>query len=177
MMMLAIAGCNHENLELIDLNGRQIDPLQATDAKAIVFLFTRTDCPISNRYAPEVGRLDEKFSPRGVKFYLVYPNPDATAESIRKHLDEYGYKCAALRDSDHALVQRTAATVTPEAAVFDDQGKMVYRGRIDDRAPKFGVLREPSTHDLEDALEETLAGRPVEVATTRAVGCYISDLK
>src|SRR5258706_7607896 len=46
------------------------------DEKTIVCLFTRTDCPISNSYAPEMRRIHEKFSPRGVAFYLVYPDPD-----------------------------------------------------------------------------------------------------
>src|SRR5689334_201117 len=45
---------------------------KTAEAKLIVCLFTRTDCPISNSYAPEVRRMYEKFSPRGVAFYLVY---------------------------------------------------------------------------------------------------------
>src|SRR5258705_11944192 len=44
--------------------------------KVVVCLFTRTDCPVSNSYAPEVRRIYEKFSPRGGGFYLVYPDPD-----------------------------------------------------------------------------------------------------
>src|SRR5262245_62043492 len=41
----------------LDLEGHRIHPFQADDAKAIVFLFVNADCPISNRYAPEVRRL------------------------------------------------------------------------------------------------------------------------
>ena len=41
--------------------------------KAVVLLFARTDCPVSNRYAPDLQRLYEKFAPQGIDFRLVYP--------------------------------------------------------------------------------------------------------
>jgi hypothetical protein len=40
-----------------------------------VLVFVRTDCPISNRYAPELRRLQDRFAPRGMAFWLVYPDP------------------------------------------------------------------------------------------------------
>ena len=52
-------------VQLLDLDAQAIDPFdlpQNEAAKGSVFLFTKTDCPISNRYAPEVGRLVEEFS-------------------------------------------------------------------------------------------------------------------
>ena len=56
------------------LSGAPLDALRApAGTKAIVFLFTSTDCPISNRYAPEVRRIAEAFGPKGVVFRLVYP--------------------------------------------------------------------------------------------------------
>src|SRR5213078_2580415 len=48
---------------------------RAEAKKLFVCLFTRTDCPVSNSYAPPVRRMYEKFSPLGVGFYLVYPDP------------------------------------------------------------------------------------------------------
>lgn len=166
-------------LQLLDLKGRQVQPLDATDAKATVFLFIRTDCPISNRYAPEVRRLYEKFASRGVTFWLVYPDGDESVETIRKHLKEYEYHLGVLRDAQHTLVKMTGVRVTPETAVFVPQEagqRMVYRGRIDDRFVAFGKTRPaPTAHDLEQLLEAILRGRPVPSRTTPAIGCFISD--
>ena len=39
-----------------------IQPLQNVRSKAVVFLFVETSCPISNRYAPEIKRLYEKYN-------------------------------------------------------------------------------------------------------------------
>jgi len=148
------------------------------DARWIVCLFTRTDCPISNSYAPEVRRIYEKFSPRGVSFYLVYPDPDESPKLIEKHLKEYSYPFPALRDPKHELVKIAEAKITPEAAVFDASGKLLYRGRIDDRYVDFGKMRAAATQkDLETALEAILSGKPAPTAGGPAIGCFIADVK
>jgi hypothetical protein len=165
------------SVRLKDLDGRAVAPLEATDARAVVFIFIRTDCPISNRYAPEVRRLFEKFARLGVKFWLVYPDPDESSRVVRKHVKQYGYRASALRDPEHLLVKVTGAEVTPEAVVFA-AGKNVYRGRIDDRYIDFGKMRRaPTTHDLEEVLEAILEGRTIATKAAPAIGCFISDLR
>src|SRR5436190_3763064 len=62
--------------QALDLDGRPVDPLAATNAAATVLIFVGCECPISNRYAPELRRLHDKFSPRGVRFWMVYPDAD-----------------------------------------------------------------------------------------------------
>jgi hypothetical protein len=174
MTLMAIAATlGQVQAGVLDLEGRAASPL-AIKASATVLLFVRIDCPISNRYAPEVHRLHDEFAPRGVTFWLVYPDEDEPVPAIRRHIEEYGYRFDALRDTKHELVKRTGATVTPEVAVFDASGRQVYRGRIDDRYVDFGKTRpEPTVRDLRDALTAVLEGRTVEVATTKAVGCFI----
>lgn len=164
---------------LLDLDGRPADPWKDPGARIIVFLFVRTDCPISNRYAPEVIRLREAFAPKGVRFWMIYPDPDETVAEIRHHLEEYRFGAGALRDTRHALVKTAGARVTPQGAVFV-RGKsgaaMVYSGRIDDRYAELGRMRpEATTHDLEDAIRAALAGRTT-ARRTRAIGCDIPEL-
>ena len=160
------------------LSGAPVDALQApAGTKAIVFVFTSTDCPISNRYAPEVQRVVGQFSSKSVVFRLIYPNPADQAGAIREHMAAFSYEGAleALRDPAHTLVKFTKATMTPEAVVVAG-GRVVYRGRIDDRYVDLGVERpSPTVHDLADALAAVLAGKPVPHATTQAVGCFIAD--
>jgi hypothetical protein len=155
-----------------------VDPFAApAGTRAIVFLFTSTDCPISNRYAPEVRRLAASFGTQGVVFRLVYPNPAEATAAIRQHMAAFGYRGAAeaFRDPDHVLVKAAGATVTPEAAVFAG-GKLVYHGRIDDRYVDLGLERPAATtRDLADALTAVIAGKPVHPSSTQAVGCFIAD--
>ena len=140
-----------------------------------VFVFTTTDCPIANRYAPEIQRLAKDFEGRA-RFVLVYPVATDTPEAIRAHVEKFGYALDTIRDTRQELVKRTGVTVTPEVAVVD-RDRLLYRGRIDDRYVDFGKDRpQPTKRDLRDALEAIAAARPVAVKETRAVGCFLSDL-
>ena len=162
--------------QALDLEGHPVDPLHRS-APVVVLLFVRSDCPISNGYAPEIRRLYERFAPRGAAFWMVYPDPQTSADDVRRHVAEYQYPGRVLRDPQQVLVRLARAEVTPEAAVFTG-GRLLYHGRIDDRYLDFGRTRSaPTTHDLDAALEATLAGRPLRAASTRAVGCFLSDLR
>ena len=150
-----------------------IDWLGDRGQKATVLLFTRTDCPIANRYAPEVQALAERYAGRGVEFVLVYPEAGVSEAEFGRHAREYGYRVPVVADPDHRYVRAARAKVTPEAAVFR-QGKLVYRGRIDDRYVRWGTPRgEPTRRDLVAALDAVLAGRPVDRKETKTIGCAI----
>jgi len=160
----------------VDLDGRAIDPFANSDAKAIVLIFVSTDCPIANRYAPEIQRLDAPYRPQKVAFWLVYADPTEGPQKVRKHLKEYRHQTPALRDPHHRLVDLSGAKKTPDAAVFAPGKKRVYLGRIDDRYTDYGKSRNSaSQHNLSDAIDAVLAGQPVKVAATETIGCYIPD--
>jgi hypothetical protein len=159
----------------LDLAGKPVDLLGQITNKAVVLIFVSRDCPISNRYAPEIRRLQSKFAPKGIKFWLIYPNADESANAIRQHTNDYQLSCAVLRDPQHALVKQANATITPEAVVFSPGGKAVYRGRIDNRYVVLGKERlEATQHDLDDVLQALVDGKPIP-ASQPAIGCYIAD--
>lgn len=161
----------------VDLAGKPVDPLKESGGKVVVLVFVRTDCPVSNRYAPTIQNLSATHA-ENAAFWLVYPDKAETAELIRKHDEEYGYKIPALRDPEKVLVKESQAQITPEAAVFDARGQLVYHGRIDNLYVDIGRARTvATTHELEDAIAAAAGGRKPAVSTTHAVGCYISDLE
>jgi hypothetical protein len=175
------SGATPAGPSLLDLDGRSVDPFDAPGAKALVFVFLAEECPIANRYAPEIRRLHETFAPQGASFRLVYADRKADAAALRRHRADFGLNLPALRDPEHALVRRAEVQVTPEAAVFlprPDGPALVYHGRIDDRFAAVGRARPaPTTHDLKDALQAVLEGRPVPRASAPAVGCFLADLR
>lgn len=165
-------------LRLEDPTGQPVDPFSAKDLKVRVFLFTSTECPISNRYAPEIERIYRAYAEQSVGFWLVYPDPRDTPEMIKAHLQDYGYSLAALLDRQQKLVAMTGATVTPEVAVYDTAERLAYRGRIDNLFEDFGLRRAQATsHELIVSLDRLLAGQSVDPARTQAVGCFISDFR
>lgn len=160
-----------------DLNGRPIDRLAPAGSRAVVLFFTASDCPISNRYIPQIEDLDRTLGPDGVRFWWVYPNPEDTAAVVRRHEAEFHIEGQAVLDTDQRLTRMAHATITPEVAVFvPDEASLreVYHGRIDDRYLALGQERPRATrHDLEDAIRAVLAGQTVPAPGGPTVGCSI----
>jgi hypothetical protein len=162
---------------------QQLNPFDThASNEPFVLIFTRVDCPISNRYAPLVNELTTKYAnptdgrPR-VPFYLVYPNPTLNEERRAQHLTEYEYRAQALWDPDQIFVARAHASVTPEAALFDSRGTLRYHGQIDNQHVDYGTYRPEATmHPLVEAIEAVLTGNIPAVHYAPAVGCLISDL-
>ena len=159
---------------LTDVKGKQHAPFKSDKTKAVVFVFMLRDCPVSNVYAPELTRIHKEYSAKGVALYLVHPDRDTNAKSAIAHAKEYKLIAPVVLDHDHKLTRLAGAEVTPEAAVFDAKGRLVYRGRIDNLYAGFGKKRfKPTKRDLRDTLDAMLAGERLSKRTTEAVGCYI----
>ena len=177
-VLLCLAGSDADSgTRVLTLDGAPANPFAGTPA-ARVLLFVRTDCPITNRYAPELQRLFSEFSSRQVTFWLVYADHTGSAAEIRKQVADYRLPGNPVLDPQHTLVARAQATVAPEAAVFDSAGRLRYHGRIDNKWVDAGKSRPaPTVHDLENAIGAVLAGKPVAVPATKAIGCALSDVE
>lgn len=167
----------------VRFSGRQItdvkdeDPWVAARGKVVVLIFVRTDCPIANRYTPEIQRLRDAHV-ADAAFWMVYPDKKETAEAIREHQREFRLTLPVLRDADRRLIKRAEVSVTPEAAVFDARGRLVYHGRIDNWFEDIGRARPvPTTHELAEAITAAISGHPQTLPSAPAVGCYLSDLQ
>jgi hypothetical protein len=160
-----------------DLNGHPVEQIAPPGAKAVVLFFAASDCPISNRYIPEIERLDREFAPQGVHFWWVYPNPGDTTAVVRRHDEQFDLHADAVLDTEQRLTRMAHATITPEVAVFISTAeglREVYRGRIDNRYVALGRERPAATrHDLEMAIRAVLANRTVPKPGGPAVGCSI----
>jgi len=162
-------------IALSDVDGRSFSVANAK-SKATVLLFVAHDCPISNFYAPEISRLAADYSPRKVRFFVVYAEEDLSATSARKHAKSYGFHVPLVMDNKLRLSHSVGATVTPQAAVFAPDGKRLYLGRIDNRFLDYGKKRpQPTQRDLRVALDAVLSNKAVPKATTTAVGCFIPE--
>ena len=73
------------------------------------------------------------------------------------------------KDPANKIADRLGATVTPEVYLLDANNKLIYRGRIDNAKDAAQV----NSSEVRDAIEATLAGKPVAKTTATAFGCTI----
>src|SRR6266540_3049453 len=162
------------DFDLLEAAGRRHTAREWKDARAVALFFIAAECPISNRYAPEINRIVADYATRGVAFYGVHSDQDVGAEASRRHARDYGFDFPVLLDPAQTLANQTGVTLTPTAVILSPAGELLYRGRIDNRYLDFGKYRAAGVKpDLRLALDAVIAGKPVAEKYTKAIGCAL----
>ncbi|MEA2552003.1 MAG: hypothetical protein QOJ65_179 [Fimbriimonadaceae bacterium] len=147
--------------------------LSLTERRVDCAVYLLKDCPIANTYAPELKRIVKVYSAKGVRFRLVFEDPDVSVGQARKHAREYGFYVPVSIDKDREEARRLDVSASP-TVVVTKAGEVLYQGRIDNMYASVGRRRpKPTSHDLRSALDAVLAGRAVREKRTEAIGCRL----
>jgi hypothetical protein len=158
-----------------DAEGRPV-PLDVPKGGALAIVFLSAECPIANAKSPTLDAIAHAFPAERFRLVGVFVDPDLTRARLAAHAAEYHLTFPVARDPGLALARHFKATVTPEAFVLDDAGRVRYRGRIDDAfAARAKRNAAPRTHELRDAVAAVLDGRPVDRPEVKAVGCPLPE--
>jgi len=139
---------------------------------ATVVVFLSSTCPISRSYLPMLGRLHRAAALRHVRVLGILVNSDEASKR------EFRAEFPVIAENSHPTVGTLRGcldpTHVPEAFVIDSDGRLCYRGRIDDHYIDVGRRRQKATRrDLARAINEVLGGRSRELTRTLPVGCLL----
>jgi peroxiredoxin len=154
---------------LPDADGKQHSLASLKGKSGTLILFVATKCPVSNAYNARMQKLAEDYRAKGVNVVGINSNSTEPAAEVKQHAAEKGLTFTMLKDGGNVVADRFDAQVTPEAYLLDASGKLVYRGRIDNSRNGDSI----TSTELRDAIEATLAGKPVEKSEVKAFGCSI----
>jgi peroxiredoxin len=154
---------------LPDADGNQHTLASLKGKSGTLILFVATECPVSNAYNARMQKLAEDYRAKGVNVVGINSNEKELAARIKQHAAEKGLTFTILKDTGNVVADRFDAKVTPEAYLLDASGKLVYRGGIDNSRNGDAITASA----LRDAIEATLAGKPVEKSEVNAFGCSI----
>ena len=146
------------NFVLPSITGREIALADYPEGDFLVVVFLGTECPIGNSYIPQLNALNQKYLKQKVKFAVINSNLSDTAEEIKKHALNYKLRLPVLIDKEQVALDIFGATRTPEAFILDRRRNIRYVGRIDDRIGYRFKRAEARRADLEEALNQLLAG-------------------
>src|SRR5690348_5170129 len=156
-------------LTFTDIKGKTYGLQDIGAHKASVFLFVSSQCPISNVYTPRMQSIASDYAGKGVEVFAIYSDCQESREDVVRHVKVRRLTFPAIKDERNVLADRLGAAYTPEAIVVDSTGVVRYRGRIDDNAVATKVI----SHDLVDALNALLTGKPILHPEVAAFGCAI----
>ena len=156
-----------------DLNGTPASLSSVKGKNGTVLIFVSVQCPVSNAYNERMEKLALDYKDKGINVVGIYPNATESLDAIKNHVAEAKFSFTILRDEGNKVADQLNASFTPEVYVVDAGGKLVYHGRIDNQKDPDKV----SSNDLRAALDEVLAGRPVQKPTAAAFGCTIKRAK
>ncbi|MCA1592414.1 MAG: thioredoxin family protein [Acidobacteria bacterium] len=162
-------GATVNDFKLPDAEGKERTLASLKGQKGTVLIFISTRCPVSNAYNERMEKLARDYSARGMSVVGINANVTETAQDIKQHAAEKGLTFTILRDGGNKIADRLGAQVTPEAFLLNPDGKLVYRGRIDNSRSGDSI----TSSDLREAIDLTLAGQPVVKTEARAFGCSI----
>ncbi len=154
---------------LPDADGKAHTLASLKGAKGTVLIFIATRCPVSNGYNERMAKLAADYKARGVNVVGINSNSTEPAAEVKQHAAANGLNFTILKDAGNQIADRYDAQSTPEAYLLDASGKLVYHGPIDNSRYGFVI----TATELRDAIEATLAGKPVEKAEAKAFGCSI----
>jgi peroxiredoxin len=144
-------------------------------AKALVVFFTCNHCPYVLG-SDEVTRATvERFKNKGMAFIGINSNSEIThPEDDFAHMVErmktHHFPWVYARDKSQEVAKAYGALRTPHFYVFDKDRKLVYTGRGVDNPRN---TAEMTVNDLDRALEEVVAGKPVSKPLTNPIGCNV----
>lgn len=149
------------------------------NSKPSVFMFICNHCLYVQAIEDRLIKLGHDLKMHGINLVGICSNdeinyPDDSFENLKKQATEKNYTFTYLHDADQVTARAFGAVCTPDFFVYDSNGKLAYRGRLDDS------WKEPdrvTKRELFDATIDLLNHRPIAGKQTPSMGCSIKWLK
>lgn len=162
------------DLSLPSVDGQPFRLRFPSQARLRVLCFLGCECPVANLYLQRLGELASQYADQDIEFIGINSNPQDSIDKMVDHAAQHAVAFPMLKDHDGTVARTVGATRTPEVFLVDADGRVHYQGRVDDQYRPGVVTDTPGREDLRLAIEQSLSGRPIEVAKTPAAGCLIA---
>jgi len=163
------------DVKMTNVDGKAVTLAGLAGEKGTLVVFTCNHCPWAKLWQTRVAALGNDALAAGLGAVAVNPNdPEAFPEDafaeMKKRAKSLGMKFPYVVDATSDVARAFGATRTPEAFVFDAEGRLVYHGTVDDNPRDASAVKDAW---LRDAIQAVAAGKAVPVAETKAFGCSI----
>ena len=157
------------------VDGKELAIADVAGKKGTLVVFTCNGCPFAKAWETRIAAIGNSAVKRGLGVIAVNANdPEVNSEDSFEGMvvraKKLGIRYPYVMDETSNIARAFGATRTPEAFLFDANGKLVYHGTIDDNAHQPAAVKEPY---LRKAVDAVTVGKAVPIAETKALGCGI----
>ncbi len=168
------------DFELKNVDGSMVSLSDFPEANGFIVIFTCNTCPFSVANEDRIIALDGKYKSLGYPVIAINPNnpevqPGDSFEKMKERAKAKGFTFPYLYDNDHDTYAMYGATKTPHVYLLEKTAKgniVRYIGAIDDNSRNASAVQ---TKFLENAINALRKGNPIEIPTTKAIGCSIKS--
>ena len=166
------------DVKMKDISGKEISLNEAKKSNGLLMMFSCNTCPYVVRNQQRTKQICQFALENNIGVVLINSNEaqrdgEDSYDAMKKYAEAQGYKWYYAVDKNSELADAFGASRTPENFLFNNEGKLVYHGAIDDN-PSDG--NNVNRKHLREAVNEMLSGKDVSVKTTRSVGCGIKRI-
>lgn len=161
-------------VKLPDLNNNIFSFSDLSDKKATAVIFLLSDCPASQSYTLTLNKLSKKYTRSNIAFVGVFPGHFSTDKELLDFKKVYKITFPLIKDPEMQFTAKLEAKIGPSCFLINQDGNVVYKGRIDDWLFALGKKRLVVTEkNLEDAIISTIKNEPVKIRETNPIGCIL----
>ncbi|MDB5232601.1 MAG: thiol-disulfide isomerase [Chitinophagaceae bacterium] len=166
------------NLKLKDISGKEITLKDAMKKNGLLVMFSCNTCPVVVRNQQRTRDICSYALQNDIGVVLLNSNEasrndDDSYEAMKVYAASQHYNWPYAVDKNSKLADAFGASRTPEVYLFNNTGKLIYKGAIDDNPQNPGAVKR--VH-LKEAIGESLQGKTITVKESRSLGCGIKRL-
>lgn len=161
-----------------DINGKTIK-LSDYKGRIVVVESYNSDCPFCHHlYSGATQALQKQLAEKGVVWLMVNsvnprnPSHRTPAEARQEWSDLKIAATAWIDDSSGKIGHLYGMKTTPHVFVIDKDGNVAYEGAMDDHPDPFHDPTKARNY-VREAVDDLLAGKPLEVTQTKPYGCAV----
>ncbi len=164
-----------DNVKMKDVSGKMVAIKDVKGKNGTLVVFSCNTCPYVVKNQDRQRAINAYAEEKGLGVIIINSNEkmrdgDDSFEAMQAYAKDQGYKWKYVVDTDSKVADAFRATRTPEIFLFDKEGKLVYKGAIDDSpSDASSVKRE----HLKEAINELVSGKAISLTETKSVGCTI----
>jgi peroxiredoxin len=163
------------DVKMAGVDGKSVTLASVAGKKGTLVVFTCNHCPWAKMWQTRVTEIGNAAGKAGIGMVAINANdpadyPEDDINGMKQRAKELKIKFPYVIDATSDVARAFGATRTPEAFLFDAEGKLVYHGTVDDSPKDASGVKDAW---LKDAVNAVSTGKTVTTAETKAMGCSI----